>query len=613
MEKKQLINEIHRNLKLMGLNKDLKIYEDNNTKYRIVLKESLGSIGAEISQFLTRTGRQVFEEVPGLLDQYGNKVTKLFYEFGNYKIADDLFSAFQAVCNGTKKMSDLGFDNAKLLLDIIEDLNPSLITKFYDDMMAQVISGTDKSIDDIIRALKKRVDAGANLEDEVLNMCGGDELLADVLMRTFKTKIDEVVGDSFKGTLEDAIKKAFSAKWGGVIDDLPLEKTIKDYVKSFLASDGWLRQMRALTLHVINGWTKNQDALLQEGLRDAQKIFEQILSGQDANLKNLFRKLNVTLDSVDANKILEIQQQFIAEIKKLDFNVDGTTRKLTEREIKIFQDGFVNNKVFGDDISSWIVDAWNDSYWGKWAKSLFKKTGENFKVPEWLSRTWWFMITTTARNANDWSKIIRTRTVLKEFKKIWLATTLVAKIAWPAFLAFFGTLWDTIKFSKQEDNPESQSFIADACDEFLKQLKEAWAPNDSEVANAIEIIIPIHASPIVKFAGYIDDIRKDRLNMDDITDRLKAMYPDLSDEEIEKYKAWWERNKDANLEGIENVSENLDNLGSSEIGFKSYCQLKGYDFVGWGALSQIGKAQVTNEGLKDFEWRDDVNDFVKTN
>lgn len=613
MEKKQLINEIQRNLKLMGVDKNLRIYESHETKYRIVLNEGIGSVGSDIAQWLTRTGRQVFEEVPGLLDQYGNKVTKLFYEFGNYKIADDVFSSFQAVCNGTKKLVDLGEDNAKLFLDIIHDLNPGLITKFYDDFMEQVSQSYGISSDEIIKLLRKKVSEGANFEDEVLDMCGGDELLAEVLMRTLKTKIDEVVVDSFRGTLEDAIKKAFSAKWGGVIDNLPLEKTIKDYVKSFLASDGWLRQMRALTLHVINGWTKNQDALLQEGLRDAQKIFEKILSGQDGNLKNLFRKLNVTLDSVDANKILEIQQQFIAEIKKLDFNVGGTTRKLTEREIKIFQDGFVNNKVFGDDISSWVVDAWNNSYWGKWAKSLFKKTGEDFKVPQWLSRTWWFMLTTTARNANDWSRIIRTRTFWKEMKSIWVVTTVVGKVVWPAVIAFFATLWDTIKFSKEEDNPESQTFAEDACDEFLRQLKDAWAPNDSEVANAIEIIIPIHASPFVKLIGYIDDIRKDRLNIDDITDRLKAMYPDLSDEEIQKYKDWWERNRDVSLDQIENTRENLNNLGSSEVGFRAYCELKKYDFIGFNTGTEIGTANVPNEGQKKFAWDDNYKDFIRMN
>jgi hypothetical protein len=611
MEKKQLINEIHRNLKLMGLNKDLKIYEDSNTKYKIVLNESIGSIGAEISQFLTRTGRQVFEEVPGLLDQYGNKVTKLFYEFGNYKISDDLFSAFQAVCNGTKKMSDLGLDNAKLLLDIIEDLNPSLITKFYDDVMAQVISGTDTSIDDILRALKKKVDAGANLEDEVLDMCGGDELLADVLMRTFKTKIDEVAGGSFTGTLEDAIKRAFSSKWGGVVDNLPIDKTIAKGLKNFLASDGWIRKFRGFTLSIINTFTKDQDKLLKEGLDNLQVIMTEILNGSKKDLKTQFRKLNVTLDNIDPGDITDIQNMFMSEIKKLDFNVGGESRKLTQSEIKIIQDGFVNNKVFGDDIGLWAVEAWNKSYYGKWAREIFSKGSRN--LPSAISRFLWWSVTSTARKGSDWRKIIASKSFLKELGDIWITTTVVMKIVWPAVYAFGWGLVQIVEDYGNTNNPEDQAWIIDVFGEFYNQLKQAWAPTDSFALNVLEIAIPIHGIPAVKFIDWVSGVRADESNVDDIIDDLRERYPDITDDQARRYREWWERNKNVDLSQIEDVQEQLDNLGSTEEGFKSYCRLKGYDFLGFNQSTEIGTATVPGQGAKKFEWDDELNDFKQRN
>ncbi len=615
MEKKQLISEIQRNLNLMGVNKNVRIYEDSQKNYKILLKEGWGTFGNDVANWLTTTAKQFFEEVPGILDQYGNKVTKMFFEIGNNKIPGDVYSLYLEVLRGTKRLVDLGTDNAKKLIDIINELKPELVTRTFDDVVGQAASRNGISAEDIIKALRKKVSEGAKLEDEVLDMCGGDELLADVLIKTFKTKIDEFVGDSFKGTLEDAIKKAFANKWGGVIDNLPIEKTIKDYVKSFLTSDGWLRQMRALTLDLMRGWQKNQDALIQEGLRDCEAIFQKILSedADSASMKNIFRKFNATLDSIDPNKLDELRTQFLNEIKKLEFNVGGKPRKLTEQEIKIIQEGLVNNKVFGDDISSWVVEAWNKSYWGKYVKNLFKMTGD-FRVPNWLTQTWWLFITTTVRTGNDWSKILRTRTFFKELGSIWWVTTIVMKLVWPAVIAFFSTLYETIKFAGQTDNPESQNFIMDLLDGFLEELKNAWMPNDSALANVIEIVIPIHASPFVKLVGYIDDVRKDKVNINDLTERLRQRFPEITEDQIAKYKAWYDRNKDVSLDNItDDTINNLDDLGSSETGFKAYCQLKGYEFVGWGALSQIGKAQVPNEGLKEFEWRDDVNDFVKTN
>ena len=611
MEKKQLINEIQRNLKLMGVDKNLRIYESDKTKYRIVLNEGIGSIGSDIAQWLTRTGRQVFEEVPGLLDQYGNKVTKLFYEFGNYKIADDVFSAFQSVCNGTKKLADLGVDNAKLFLDIVYDLNPSLITKFYDDIMEEVSQVTGVSSDDIIKALRKKVSEGADFEDEVLRMCGGDELLADVMKKEFSKKMNELIPDSFVGTIEDAIKATFSVKWGGLVDNLPIEKTISKGLKNFLSSDGWIRQMRGFLLQMINGWTKQQDGLLKEGLDNLQVIMTEILNGSKKDLTTQFRKLNITIDSIDPNQIQLIQNTFISEIKKLDFTVGGQTRKLSETEIKIIQDGFANNKVFGDDIGMWSVEAWKKSYYGKWASEIFTK--DTTKWNSALKRFFWWSFTSTARKGSDWSKILRTRTFWKEMKDIWVVTTVTMKIVYPAVYAFvwgLGQLWDSYS---ETGNPEDQSWVGEVADKFMDQLGSAWAPTESTAQNILEIVIPIHGIPAIQVYDYITKVRADEVNVDDVMDRLRSRYPEITDDEIQKYKDWWERNQNVPLDQIENVREDLDNLGSTETGFKAYCRLKKYDFLGFNPNTEIGTATVPGQGAKKFEWDDNLNDFKQRN
>lgn len=610
MEEKKLINEIQRNLKIMGLGKTVRIYENKETKYRIVLKEGLGSIGSEIAQWLSRTGRQVFEEVPGILDQYGNKVTKMFFEIGNYKVADDVFAAFQSVCSGAKKLSDLGAENARIFLDIVYELNPGLITKFYDDIIKDASQAAGVSTDDIVNALRRKVAEGADFDDEVLQMCGGDELLANVMKREFAKKMNEITFVPFRGTIEDSIRNAFSWKWSGIVDRLPIDKTVVKGLKNFLASDGWVRNFRALLLQQIQAWSKGQDELLMEGLDNLQVIMTEILNGSKKDLSTQFRKLNITMDSVDPNNIKLIQDTFISEIKKLDFNVGGQTRKLTETEIQAIKDGLVNNKVFGEDIGMWVVEAWNKSYYGKWASELFTK--DTTKWNSAFKRFFWWSFTSTARKGSDWAKILRTKTFWKEMKDIWVVTTITMKIVYPAVYAFvwgLGQLWNSYS---ETGNPSDNSWIGEVADKFMDQLGSAWAPTESTAQNILEIVIPIHGIPAVKVYEYFKKVRSDEVNVDDVIDRLRERYPEITDEEIQRYKDWWERNKDVNL-NLDDAKENLDNLGSTENGFKAYCELKNYDFLGFNPNTEIGTATVPGQGAKKFEWDDDLNDFKQRN
>ncbi len=117
----------------------------------------------------------------------------------------------------------------------------------------------------------------------------------------------------------------------------------------------------------------------------------------------------------------------------------------------------------------------------------------------------------------------------------------------------------------------------------------------------------------MKFIDWVSGVRADESNVDDIINDLRERYPNITDEQARRYREWWERNKNVDLSQIEDVQNQLDNLGSTEEGFKSYCRLKSYDFLGFNQNTEIGTATVPGQGAKKFEWDDDLNDFKQRN
>jgi hypothetical protein len=141
---KHLLNEINRVKTIMGV--------------KPLLTEGIGTLGLDLLQWMTRTSVKVLDEVPGLVDNFGNPLKKVFYQFGDVKVPENVYEIFKKLCDGTESFNNLISKGRKdvvdMFLDVIEksDILDNEIEGLINFARQSTANLTEESI---LRAIKK--------------------------------------------------------------------------------------------------------------------------------------------------------------------------------------------------------------------------------------------------------------------------------------------------------------------------------------------------------------------------------------------------------------------------------------------------------------------------
>jgi hypothetical protein len=594
--KKILISEISRNLELMGINKS-------------ILIEGIGSLGVDLARFLSGASKVSKE----FTNQFGAKVTKTVRVIANKEFDEYTFNIFEQIANGTRRIDDLISSGQSKIVDDFFDIiktNQTLVDEYYTHFISEMTQRLGYSEKDLLIALK----GSTNLQDELFQMTNNKLLANFIVDKVSKQLYDITISGKLTGTLEDNIKDIVSRRWSSVLNDLNLEPEVLTALQKFMLTDNFfLKQVREILFLTFRQGGTKVDNVIENVMKDFESIFTEMfqkgatIPKLSEDLSSYFKRLNIDMTKLGKENYELIKKTFIDRISTLEFNIGGLNRKLSSDELSEIKRGIDENKILADDYTGLISKLWDSTYYKKFLTDSLK---DKFK------RFTWFVISGLLRKWSDWKDIFvkiatsdnKLMTAGKEYIKIASAISFGGKIVAPIIYSIFALLWQMCEWlGTSGDRDDLYETIKNV---IYNQFKEAWQPTSSDVWNMVEIIIPLHAPPIVKIKGMFESIASDDINLDDYVEDIMEKY-DLSKEEAQKILAWIKDNQ-INLEELSNIDEldKLKSLTNSEESFRLFCRIKKHQYISYNKLTGLGSATVNGEN-KTFMY-DDTTDGIQT-
>lgn len=584
---KHLLNEINRVKTIMGV--------------KPLLTEGIGTLGLDLLQWMTRTSVKVLDEVPGLVDNFGNPLKKVFYQFGDVKVPENVYEIFKKLCDGTESFNNLISKGRKdvvdMFLDVIEksDILDNEIEGLINFARQSTANLTEESI---LRAIKKEIDNGKSIDDVLSEMTGGDEFAMNVLKRKFSQKLDNLADEveSFGGNTFDDLKSALQKSWSQVITPAKVGKTIKTRIFNFLSSDGMLRTFRATILQMIKKNVKRYDVTIDEMISKWEEVFNEVLNNPNyiksiKNNKNLFRGLNIDIDAISVDMSNDIRNFLLSEIKKLEFQTKNGVRKLTESEFNEIKKAFMGaSDVFDNTIpdfikkNGWVRETFYNSYYGR----FFTQGGKFNRFVSWA-------LTGTARTGQEWSLSLRSKKGFWEYfgayAKSVASITVVCKGLLPSIIALGYFIANMYNFYTSKEIKGKYGEIAKIS--FKEAYKNALAPFDSDVKNILNILIPIHVpasqfiTAVMEYGDkFLSGVGEDKINLESTLADIRSRFSSIPDDEWKKIESFL-KNSGMSLEQLEGLNmdefnndlktvEKISETDTStwEPGFKAWARLR---------------------------------------